>query len=285
MTNKVRLKGNESFILREGWIKKGLTEVEKNPKIFSDKDAVVYLGIGSNMVKSLKFYLTTMNLIKNKEGKNNGVELTNLAKLILEYDKYLEDIFTIYLLHLNFVLDDYNAFVANYIFNNFDNTKLDKENIQDQIEEYLKYNNISYSDKSLKDDINSFIKMYTKSEIEDPETDLNSPFSDLYLFKKINNVKINKIKSEYSNLNMYVVYYALIKMLKEDKNNISIESILNTKDSVGKLLNLDKSLLNVYLEEMKKAGLIEINKTAGLDMIYFNHILTEEEIIKEYFNR
>ena len=285
MTNKVRLKGNESFILREGWIKKGLTEIEKNPKIFSDKDAVVYLGIGSNMVKSLKFYLTTMNLIKNKEGKNNGVELTNLAKIILEYDKYLEDIFTIYLLHLNFVLDDYNAFVANYIFNNFDNTKLDKENIQDQIEEYLKYNNISYSDKSLKDDINSFIKMYTKSEIEDPETDLNSPFSDLYLFKKINNVKINKIKSEYSNLNMYVVYYALIKMLKEDKNNISIESILNTKDSVGKLLNLDKSLLNVYLEEMKKAGLIEINKTAGLDMIYFNHILTEEEIIKEYFNR
>lgn len=285
MTNKIRLKGNESFILREGWIKKGLTEVEKNPKIFNDKDAVIYLGIGSNMVKSLKFYLTTMNLIKNKEGKNNGVELTDLAKLILEYDKYLEDIFTIYLLHLNFVTDDYNAFVANYIFNNFDNTKLDKDNIQEQIEEYLKYNNITYSEKSLKDDINSFIKMYTKSEIEDPETDLNSPFSDLYLLKKINNNKITKLKSEYSNLNMYIVYYALVKMLKEDKNNISIESILNTKDSVGKLLNLDKSLLNVYLEEMKKAKLIEINKTAGLDMIYFNHILTEEEIIKEYFNR
>lgn len=32
--NKYRFKGHESFILREGWLNKGLYEVDRNPKVF-----------------------------------------------------------------------------------------------------------------------------------------------------------------------------------------------------------------------------------------------------------
>ena len=35
--NKYRFKGHESFILREGWLNKGLYEVDRNPKVFSEK--------------------------------------------------------------------------------------------------------------------------------------------------------------------------------------------------------------------------------------------------------
>lgn len=34
--NKYRFKGHESFILREGWLNKGLYEVDRNPKVFSE---------------------------------------------------------------------------------------------------------------------------------------------------------------------------------------------------------------------------------------------------------
>ena len=38
-----------------------------------------------------------------------------------------------------------------------------------------------------------------------------------------------------------------------------------------------------YLDEIKRAGLIEINRTAGLNMIYINKNMSLEEIMIEYY--
>lgn len=35
--SKITLKGNGSFYIREGWLTKGLVEIEKNPELFSKK--------------------------------------------------------------------------------------------------------------------------------------------------------------------------------------------------------------------------------------------------------
>ena len=35
-TVKIRLKGHETFILREGWLAKGLRAVSDDPKVFSE---------------------------------------------------------------------------------------------------------------------------------------------------------------------------------------------------------------------------------------------------------
>ena len=37
MSDKVKLKGHESFSIREGWLTKGLFEVKNNSKLFSRK--------------------------------------------------------------------------------------------------------------------------------------------------------------------------------------------------------------------------------------------------------
>lgn len=52
---KVKLKGNESFNFREGWLRKGMRCVEQYPDIFSRDDVMERLGVGSKMVKSIKF--------------------------------------------------------------------------------------------------------------------------------------------------------------------------------------------------------------------------------------
>ncbi|MEG0073636.1 MAG: DUF4007 family protein [Clostridia bacterium] len=280
MCIKVRLKANESFVLREGWLKKGLDEVIRNPKIFSAKDAVIDLGIGSNMVKALKYYMKTMKLIKEKKVKNSGYELTEMAELILKYDPYIQEMETLWFLHINFIQDDVNAFVYNYIFTNYKAKKFTKEDLQNKLEEYLEYNNIKFSENSLKDDIASFIKTYTKTRVENPETDLNCPLADLEIVKKIDRNTIEKIIPNFTKLNVYVVYYALITMLNE-KNEIGIDEILYGKNSPGSILNLDKNLVNMYLEEMKKENLIEINRTAGLDMVYIN----KKKSLKEIFEK
>ena len=52
--NKYRFKGHESFILREGWLNKGLFEIEKNAKVFSENYGADELGVGPNMAKSIR---------------------------------------------------------------------------------------------------------------------------------------------------------------------------------------------------------------------------------------
>ena len=48
--NKYRFKGHESFILREGWLNKGLYEVDRNPKVFSENYGADALGVGPNLL-------------------------------------------------------------------------------------------------------------------------------------------------------------------------------------------------------------------------------------------
>ena len=55
---KLKLRRHESFAIREGWIEKGLNAVNQHHKLtFSKSDGVKILGIGSNMVKSLKYWM------------------------------------------------------------------------------------------------------------------------------------------------------------------------------------------------------------------------------------
>ena len=85
-----------------------------------------------------------------------------------------------------------------------------------------------------------------------------------------------------SNLDPYIVYYLLLKQANKS-DSINIEELIREDNSVSKLLNLDKILLNEYLDFIKRIGLITLNRTAGLNMIYINKRYTLQEIFKIHF--
>lgn len=60
---KLRLQGHEKFALREGWINKALMILPEHPDAFTRKDATDLFGIGSNMVKSLRYWMRVLGLI------------------------------------------------------------------------------------------------------------------------------------------------------------------------------------------------------------------------------
>ena len=86
--NKYRFKGHESFILREGWLNKGLTEVKSNPKVFTEFYGADALGVGPNMAKSIRYWLKTAGLTKDDKSIG-GVCLTPLGELVYEKDPYI----------------------------------------------------------------------------------------------------------------------------------------------------------------------------------------------------
>src|SRR5688572_12512757 len=92
---KYTFSGHESFHCRQLWLKKGFDYI-KSGRSFTDPDAVVTLGVGKNMVTSIKFWLKAFNII------DAGENLTEFAKFIFEdngFDPYLEDDQSLWLLH------------------------------------------------------------------------------------------------------------------------------------------------------------------------------------------
>ena len=60
----IKLKGHETFAIREGWLSKGLIEVDKNEKVFSKNFGADTLGVGSNMAKAIRYWLKAGDFTK-----------------------------------------------------------------------------------------------------------------------------------------------------------------------------------------------------------------------------
>ena len=280
MISKVKMKRHESFSIREGWLAKGLVAVKEDSKVFSASDATDVLGIGTNMVKSLKYWMTATCLIKEE---NKKMVLTELGNLIDKYDPYLEDIFSWWLIHLNLILNLEDSYVYNLFFNKCTMKAFSKREVFEHISNNLRNNKLEFNENILQDEVNMIIKTYSIDEkFDNPENNFICPLSELNLIKKVDVNTYERMKPEYRNLNYLIIYYLLIKV-SEDKDYISIDELLKMDNSPAKLLNLDKNLINEYLDEMKRNDLIIVNRTAGLNMIYFNKKLSFEEIMKEHF--
>ena len=48
--------GHETFTLRYGWLKKAVDAVHEDPIVFTRDDALVRLGVGKNMVRSIRHW-------------------------------------------------------------------------------------------------------------------------------------------------------------------------------------------------------------------------------------
>ncbi len=280
MEIKLKLKRHESFSIREGWLAKGIKNVKEYGNVFALQNATNILGIGTNMVKSLKYWMTATKLI---EEKNREIMLSDFGSIINEYDPYLEDIFSWWLIHINMITNIDDAYIYNLFFNKCNIKTFTKRELYEKLYALLTNEKLTFNENILQDEVNMIIKTYTIDEkIDNPENNFICPLSELNLLKKVDRDTYEKNRPEIRNLPFWVVYY-IICLLLDDRDNISIDELLKEENSPAKLLNMDKNLINEYLDEMKKNDLIIINRTAGLNMVYLKKKLSLNEIAEEYF--
>lgn len=69
----MKFRAHDTFFIRKGWLSKGMKAVQTKPDVFvaKDENPMDVLGIGSNMVKALRYWLVATNLteeaIQNKK--------------------------------------------------------------------------------------------------------------------------------------------------------------------------------------------------------------------------
>lgn len=279
---KIKLQGHEKFPLREGWINKALMIIPDTPDVFLRKDATDMFGIGSNMVKSLRYWMKAFGL--TVDNGSEGTKLTDIGKIIAQYDPYLENPFTLWIMHSFIAKNKEEATTWFMYFNHCDAEDLEKSEIEAiLLREVKKYAaGQSFSEKSLSNDVDVLLSMYSKNRDKfDPEDKNVSPFSRLALVKNIDGryIKCHPDKKLFSEM---IVLYEVLLMLKGRKG-ISIEDAVYGENGLTKIFNLTSMMANDYFDRLDAAGFIHVDRTAGIDMIYSVEGWAAPDILKEYY--
>ncbi|MDD5936766.1 MAG: DUF4007 family protein [Clostridiales bacterium] len=286
MASSYKLKGHGSFGIREGWLNKGLRCIKNDALVFRDKKAADMLGVGSNMAQSIRYWLKAFKLME--ETTKDGAKLTKLGQIIEKEDPYFEDIFTLWILHYNLVTHYEMATSWNLLFNKCDVDDYSREELFFELDNQLKMElgNDEYPVNSLKDDILVLTNMYSKNKSvdSDPEENTVSPFVQLGLISERKH-KYSKVQPNLNLINDEVVLYIIIKKLRELNytTSISIDTLYEESNGLGKVLNLSRVAINQYLDRLENKGYLRVNRTAGLDMVYLEENITAFDVIQSYY--
>ena len=263
---KLTLKACGSFYLRAGWLEKALKVAEAHgADAFSNKNGVYYLGVGANMVPAIRFWAKAANIIDSKS------QITEFGRIIIDLDQYFEHPITWWFIHYFLATNEEKCPVFYYMMNEYPENRFFRSSAFEEMRDFLKTNvEPSLNDSSLDSDFKTFLSTYIMTDrrmIETPEDNLYCPLSKFSLFDEKDNLCVRKIPS-YGMLPDLFVYYVLRRSIPEEY--FTIDEALNVVDGVGKILNLDRNALFHYLDDLRRRGLVTLNRTAGLNIIYFN---------------
>ena len=290
---KYKFSGHETFICKQFWLKKGYDFVS-DKKQFSDDIAVVDLGVGKNMVMSIRFWMKSFGLIDEDD------KLTELAEYIFGdngVDPYLEDIGTIWLLHYHLIKTN-KASIYNLFFNNFRKERFEftKEQLLHFIKRKVYEENQSnvYNEKTINNDINVLIRNYLKPDLKESKSDIEDDYArlliDLDLIRKsrekTGGKSIEWHKVESSNRTNLPIQFILFSILDNSKGreNISFRELLSSTDSPGLIFALNKEgLYNKIQQIVEKYDKMTFSETAGNQVFKIDKELKKWEVLNEYY--
>ena len=266
----ISFKASQSFVLRDGWVQKSFIEMREHPgiNVFSKKDGVIYLGVGSNMVTSIKYWLDSAEIIQ--PGAKKIPELSELGALIERYDPFLESTLSWNLIHMKLARNYESTPLFWILFNYLDAAEsFTKESFVEDAIKYLESKGESPNQQYIEDDFGVLVRSYISTGKSDPEDNMDCPLSSLGLLKQTGRGQYRKTQISLENLDIRVVYY-LVKSLIGKKDSATFDDIVSMPEGPCKIFNLDRTTLMSVFMLLDNAGLVKVTRTAGLNTVYFN---------------
>lgn len=284
----MKYSGHESFSIRKNWLQKGIRKIDAFKK--DDLEAMDELGLGRNMVKSLRYWLKATGL-SDDEPKKKILELSDFGKIVASHDPYIQETGTLCLIQYNLATNKENATSWYFLFNEFNMTEFSSDDFCRAIRKWDEMNNenakkTAYS--SFEKDFDCIRRTYISrlSGDEDPESNMDSPLSELGLLSQSSKGEVKKTSPLKNNIPSEILFSLILKMRgneNESKNEIKLSSLLNEKCSPGKIFNMNSILLMNLLSELENKDYLQVVRTAGLDVVRIKKQMTFEESVTKYY--
>lgn len=291
----MKFRAHDTFFIRKGWISKGMRYVDKDSEVFISKkdNPMDVLGIGSNMVKALRYWLQAIGVTEEPRFGKRIQTFTPFGSLVYEHDKYIEELGSLYLLHYKLVTNEELATSWYFFFNEFALSDFGKDDFATQIGNYIKMKeeDITVAARSIDDDftclINTYVPRYkTQPKKVSAENNIDCPLGELGLIdilkKDRSNVIYKKAVPQASTFNPWVIL-AVIHDNSSGRSEIGLNELLTASGNIGKVFNLDSITMLDVLHAAERTGELKIIRTAGLDVINLAHQYTFEECVEHYY--
>ncbi len=184
----LRFSGHETFPCRYTWLPKAFRAVSENPTIFTDEEqAMVVLGVGRNMVRSIRFWMQVSGIVEIGELQEYKPSLFGLE--LFQQDPYLEDIRTLWLIHWKFSTNiEDPLFAWDFMFNRWQQPEIVRTEILRAFRKEVNSLDRKLSDVTLAQHFDVFLHTYvpTRSPKGDiREDNLDCPLVELEIIHKI----------------------------------------------------------------------------------------------------
>lgn len=182
MYNKYTLSGHESFPCKTLWLTKGYNFIV-NGGNFNASDAVIALGVGKNMVSSIRYWLKVFGLSSQDKPTEIADYLFDEHKGV---DKYIESLGTLWLLHY-LLVSQKEATLYNITFTKFQKERkvFDREQLVNFVKRLMIEDNKEkiFNPNTTKKDVGVLLQNYTQPYKAKSFEDYSSLLIDLDLIR------------------------------------------------------------------------------------------------------
>jgi len=288
----MKFRAHETFFIRKGWLSKGMRNVAQDPTVFmgAHGNPMDILGIGANMVKSLRYWMQAVGLTVEPAAGRRIQTLTPLGQIISANDRYVEEMGTLWLLHYKLASNKNDATAWYFFFNEFKLTEFTRDDFIVHIHNYLRMANEEVSERALEEDYNCIVSTYvprmkSNPEKAQPESNIDCPLGELGLID-ITSKKDKKYKKcvPMKESIAPLILLAVIIDQAGGANEVKISTIQGAACNAGKVFNLDIITLTNLLYKIELSGYIKVDRTAGLDVVKILTDMSFEECVAEYYH-
>ncbi len=271
---------HETFHPRYSWFRKAYAYVSTDPKIFSREEAPLLIGVGKNMVRSIRFWGLASKLIEtveaNTRGRSTELVPTPLGHTLFGefgWDPYMEDPGTLWLLHWLLLAPPSLLPVWWIAFNNFPAIEFK----DDELLNFIMTKLGSVADwrmphpSSLRKDVSALLRTYSPGEpsgrlgIDDV---LDCPLRELSLISQESSSKKYRFADGLKvDLPPEVIAYSALSFVSCSRtggNTVTLGILANESGGPGKVFRLTEREILVSLELLvRKIDTLELSSSTG----------------------
>ncbi len=286
-TIKFTFSGHESFPCKTLWLKKGYNYI-KEDKDFNSPEAVVHLGVGKNMVSSIRYWYKAFGL-------NKDAETSWIADYIFDSetgkDPFVEDLGTLWLLHFLLIYEE-EASLYNMFFVDFQKERHEFD--RQQVASFVKRKMVEagkdslFNENTIKKDIGVLLQNYCLPRNPQSNEEFSTLLMDLDLLRQMDKQDGSGSRERYffnvegkRKVVPEMFLFAILMVKEKMDNSISYDMLyeLGLMFCMSNLEVIDmlKLLANKYPDSLAYSDV------AGIRQLQFTKQMDAKQVLEMYY--
>jgi hypothetical protein len=291
-----KFSGHETFTLRYGWLTKSVYFVKENPEGFSSDEAMVSLGVGKNMVRSMRHWAIAFGVIEEdpavKNNRGRYMRVSEFGESIFGeqgFDQYMEDVGTLWLLHYRLASRPDAPTTWLWAFNHFPNLEFTTDQLTGELlRATSKIAAAKVSEETIRRDVNCFVRTYLptpRSRSVAFEDTLDCPFTELRLLHDVDRTGLLAFtRGDHPSLPTWVFVYCLLDFwgrMGTDVTSLSFADIAYLPSSPGRVFKLSESAVAKHLHAIgaPTKNALTFQSTAGLSQVHRSREIVPSDVL------